>query len=578
MEKQNQKETIHYHFIKLNHDRFWTKFLELIPVSAVFLVLFLPLIISFFYPITVACFIILYDILWLFRAIKYGLHLINGYRILKKTIAINWQKECKNLLNPEEYLEKLIGKKSDLEKLYPAIRIPLIRYFFICKSGIINYKNLKFKIKELKELIYDNIKIKKYDDIYQLVILATYKESIDVLRQSVAALKNTYIKDKLFFVLATEERDQEQAQKNADILEKEFKDNFGLFLHIMHPANLPGEVKGKGANITYAAKKITEIIRDRNILPENVLVTTLDADTCVHHQYFWKLTYEYIRTPDRTYCSFQPIPIYSNNIWDVPPPLSIVSISCCFWQIIQSSRSHLLRNFSVHAQSLKTLIDTDFWSKNTIVEDGHQFWRTFMRYNGHHEVIPLFVPVYQDAVLGRTYKETIHNQYLQLRRWAWGVTDFPYVIKSFRKNKKIPLWQKLLESWRAFEAPFSLATAPLILTFVAWMPIFLNPNFKKYDIMAYNLPNVCGGLLALAMIGLIISVVISTLLIPSPPLNASYRKKNKFVLVLEWIFLPWLSIFLSSLPALDAQLKLGRGHYMEIPGFFVVEKVRKNKG
>jgi hypothetical protein len=432
------------------------------------------------------------------------------------------------------------------------------------------------KISRIKEILNHKEIIKDYRDIYHLVILATYKESIDILRQSVKSLLNIYPKEKIFFVLATEERDKERALKNSQILEKEFKNSFGLFMHIMHPKDIPGEVKGKGANITYAAKKVKKFINEMNILPENVMVTTLDADTCVHREYFWKLTYDYITNSDRDHSSFQPIPIYSNNIWDVPAPMTIISVSCSFWQIIQSSRPHLLRNFSVHAQSLKILIDTDFWSTRTVVEDGHQFWRTFMRYDGHHQVVPLFVPVYQDAVLGRNYGETIRNQYLQLRRWDWGVTDFPYVIKNFIKNKKIPLWQKFIESWRAFEAPFTLATAPLILTFVAWMPIFLNPNFRQHNILAVNLPAICGGLLGVAMIGLLVSVIISTLLIPPPPAGARYRRKNKIILGFEWILLPWLSIFLSSLPALDAQLKLAGKRYMEIPGFFVVEKIRKN--
>ena len=574
----NREPTIHYHYIKIGHDQFWDRFLEIFPAFIVFTVLLLPLFLSFFYPILVACFIIIYDILWLFRAVKYSLHLLNGYRGLKKTMKENWQNECKKMLNPENYLKELREQKREIESCYLVIKVPLIRCLFVRSSKINDYKLIKEKIYNLKELINYNVQVLNYNDIYHIVILATYKESIDILKQSVRALKDTYSRQKLFFVLATEERDKKQAQKHAKTLEKEFKKDFGLFLHVSHPANLPGEVKGKGANITYAAKKVKEIIDDRKIPYEKVLITTLDADTCVHPEYFWKLTYEYIKTPDRTYCSFQPIPIYSNNIWDVPPPMTIVSVSCSFWQIIQSSRPHLLRNFSVHAQSLKTLVDTNFWSKKTVVEDGHQFWRTFMRYNGHHEVIPLFIPVYQDAVLGRTYSETIHNQYLQLRRWSWGVTDFPYVVKNFIQNRKIPVWQKFLETWRAFEAPFSLATAPLILTFVAWMPILLNPHFKKYDILAVNLPTVCGGLLSIAMIGLFVSVIVSTLLIPSPPTNYSYRRKNKVILALQWIFLPLISIFLSALPALDAQVKLARGHYMEIPGFFVVEKIRKNKG
>jgi len=575
---QNREPIIHFHYIKIGHDVFWNKFFEVIPAISIFLILGIPLLFSFFYPIFVACFIIIYDILWLFKISRYSAHLAHGYTLLKKTTAQNWHQECHNLMAIGSHLAEIKGEKEDLERVYPFIKIPFLRYFFVRAERISHYKLLKEKISEFTEMMNYKDKIKNYKDIYHLIILATYDEDVDILRQAIKALKNTgYPKEKILFVLATEERAKEHAIEVSQILEKEFGHDFGLFFPVMHPADIPSEVKGKGANISYAALKVKEIINQRKILTDNVIVTTLDADTCIHPQYLWKLTYDYIRTPNRKHYSFQPVPIYSNNIWDVPVPMTVISISCSFWQIIQSSRAHLLRNFSVHAQSLDALIDTNFWSRKTIVEDGHQFWRTYMRYDGHHEVIPLCVPVFQDAVLGYTYWQTIRNQYLQLRRWAWGVTDFPYVMKNFIKNKKIPFWQKSLETWRVFEAPFSLATAPLVLTFVAWMPIFLNPNFRNNNILAINLPAVCGGLLTIAMIGLAISVIVSTLLIPPPPPRSEYRRKNKLILALVWITLPVLSIFFSSLPSVDAQIKLARGRYMEIPGFFVTEKIRKNK-
>jgi hypothetical protein len=69
----------------------------------------------------------------------------------------------------------------------------------------------------------------------------------------------------------------------------------------------------------------------------------------------------------------------------------------------------MLRNFSAHAQPMAALIDTDFWSVRTIVEDGHQYWRTWFRYDGKHDVYPIYVPIYQDAVLTDSYKRTLKD-------------------------------------------------------------------------------------------------------------------------------------------------------------------------
>ena len=139
---------IHYHFIKIGHDFLWDRFLEIIPASAVLLILVLPLFLSFYYPILVACFIIVYDVFWLFRVIRYGAHLIRGYRLLKKTTSKDWQQECKNLENLLGYLEKQQGEKETLEGLYPFIRLPLLRYFFARRDKVAYYKLLKERTKE----------------------------------------------------------------------------------------------------------------------------------------------------------------------------------------------------------------------------------------------------------------------------------------------------------------------------------------------------------------------------------------------------------------------------------------------
>ena len=47
---------------------------------------------------------------------------------------------------------------------------------------------------------------------------------------------------------------------------------------VKHPANMPGEVVGKGGNITYAARELQKYLEVKSIDPTRVLVTTLDSD------------------------------------------------------------------------------------------------------------------------------------------------------------------------------------------------------------------------------------------------------------------------------------------------------------
>ena len=86
-------------------------------------------------------------------------------------------------------------------------------------------------------------------------------------------------------------------------------------------------------------------------------------------------------------------------------------------------RPQHLRNFASHSQPLEALEGMNYWSKRTIVEDGHQYWRSLFYFDGDYEVIPIRVPIYQDAVIAETFLGTLKAQFIQLRRWDYGASD-----------------------------------------------------------------------------------------------------------------------------------------------------------
>jgi hypothetical protein len=110
------------------------------------------------------------------------------------------------------------------------------------------------------------------------------------------------------------------------------------------------------------------------------------------------VAYKYAVTPNRERLSYQPVALYFGNIWDAPAPMRVLATGNSFWTIIGSMRPHALRNFAAHSQPLSALVSMDFWSKRSIVEDGHQYWRSYFYFKGDYSVMPIHVPVYQDAV------------------------------------------------------------------------------------------------------------------------------------------------------------------------------------
>jgi hypothetical protein len=237
-------------------------------------------------------------------------------------------------------------------------------------------------------------------------------------------------------------------------------------------------------------------------------------------------------------------------------------------------RPHMLRNFSAHAQPMAALIDTDFWSVRTIVEDGHQYWRTWFRYDGNHEVYPIFVPIYQDAVLTDKYRRTLKMQFIQVRRWAWGCSDIPFFInQAFFKINKIPLHKKIAKGWRLLEGHLSWSTAPLILLLAVY-PTFLFHSSENSigSFLPQELPQYASNLQRIAMVGILLSLYLSMRSLPPRPLR--YKRHRNLWMVLQWIYLPVTSIIYSSFAAIYSQARLAMGKYL---GFIVTEKATKSE-
>jgi hypothetical protein len=206
---------------------------------------------------------------------------------------------------------------------------------------------------------------------------------------------------------------------------------------------------------------------------------------------------------------------------------------------------------------MAALIDTDFWSVRTIVEDGHQFWRTYFRYDGKHEVYPIYLPIYQDAVLSNTLIKTLRAQFIQLRRWAWGASDIAYVVETgYFKNNKVPKLDLTLKTLRLIEGHVSWATAPLILAFSAFIPLLFNPQ----DYAANQLPIIASNIQRIALAGIFVTLFLSLKLLPPKP--ARYKHHRTVFMVLQWVLLPVTTILYNSLSAVNSQTRLMFGRHL----------------
>jgi cellulose synthase/poly-beta-1,6-N-acetylglucosamine synthase-like glycosyltransferase len=390
-------------------------------------------------------------------------------------------------------------------------------------------------------------------ELIHAIIIATYNESREVIEPSIQAIIDSDydVKKKVIFILAYEERGGEAVDKQAKELVAKYKHKFSYAAAIKHPQGIPGEIIGKGSNLTYAGHQLQKYVEEHKIDPLKVVVTTLDADHRPHKKYLSALSYLYCVSPDPTRVAYQPLPMFTNNIWDAPAPMRVIATGNNFFYIVLTQRPHLERNFASHAQSLRPLIDMKFWSMRTVVEDGHHFWRSYFFFDGHYRVYPIAIPIYQDAVLAETYLKTIKAQFYQLRRWTYGASDVAYIAnQGFFKKNKIPKFDLITKFLRLLEGHVSWAVGAILLATAAFIPALVNP--ESYT--ANQLPITVSRIQTIGLVGVLVSLFVSLKTLPPRPLR--YKRHRSIFMVLQWLYLPITTIAFGSFAALNSQTRL----------------------
>ncbi|MFA6082220.1 MAG: hypothetical protein WC773_02290 [Patescibacteria group bacterium] len=484
------------------------RFFEILPGALTWSALLLPALLAIWYPIPVAIFVICFDLYWLYRSVELSNNIIRVYNRMRSAAKTNWHQKLASLGNT------------------------------ITPCGY------------------------KLDEVYQAIIIVAYKEPAELLEASINSYVNSNfdVKKRTILVLGTEERAGEHSDHLNQYLSERFKDKFLRFEHTIHPKNIPGEIKCKSANATWAAKHLYKICEEMRISPKQVLLHNFDADTRTHKEYFAYVQWNFMHTPPDQHTCYQPIHIYNNNIWDTGAPMRVIAISSTFIFMHNTMRPTHFYNFSSRSDCFQTVVDIGYWTVNAIPEDSREYYDAYFRYNGKLTIQPQYIPLYMDAVLSEGYWGSLMNQYRQLRRWAWGVIDLAYLAEKSWKDTKIPWTSKLGRILEHTESNFSRSTTALFLGFFGWIPLIVNNRFHD-TMIGYHMLSVTQIILTLAIVGTLTSLYLSYLLLPPRP---PHHKPIKYIgFLLQWVLVPFVSIFLGSFSAIDAQTRLMFGKYLE---------------
>ena len=409
-----------------------------------------------------------------------------------------------------------------------------------------------------------------WQKVEHVIIIPTYKEPIHILERTFNTLKNQELPtSQLTIVLAMEAKESEQERSaKVSYLQQKFTKTFKNLFVTVHTLT-SNEVIGKSSNERYAAVWLEKnYISKNNLDMDYFTVTSCDADHSFHPKYFAALTFKFLDNPKRYKYFWQPAILFYNNIWQVPAIIRVLNTLMSIWNLSQLARKdRLIVGPGHYSLSFKLLHDVGYWDADKIPEDWGIFFKAYYKSGGGIEVEPIYLPLMADAVQSTTFWKTMRSQYDQLRRWAWGVSDDPWIIKNYLLTPNVPFLDKTLRLGHALWAHFLWPVNWFIITIGLTVPTLLNPAFGR-TALGYMVPKLSSFVLTIALSFLLVMLFVDRAHKPERP--KEFPLWRAILTPFEFVLMPLAGFIFGALPGLDAHTRLMLGKYIE---YRVTEKV-----
>jgi hypothetical protein len=404
----------------------------------------------------------------------------------------------------------------------------------------------------------DKLKSEFPDDwnkYYYCSLIPYASESINVLRPTVQSIvDNNYPNERKILCLSSEKA-LPKGREIAEQLKKEFE---GKFLHIFITEHelKPGEIKGKSSNQNHGGRYLYNELEKLNIDPAFTLITSNDADVLNHKEYIPYLIYKFLREPAelRHKRIYQPVPTDYTDLWNASFFSRLIITIGVQWRLaLQERDNYRCTVYAFYSMSMKTLKEIGFWDVDLIPEDERTMFNALFTFGKDFKVVPLFIPTSGNPVQGSNLKQAFGEQYKQIRRWAWGASEFAHSFREAMIRKEVPWKVKILPIFNQIRNSMEWTMTSIIPLFGGIMPLILNEDFRSTT-LAYTLPTLLALLLQLASVMIILIIYIEYKIAPKRPTNRGFL--FYISTYLQWFLLPYVGFLLSAIPAIDAQTRL----------------------
>ena len=185
---------------------------------------------------------------------------------------------------------------------------------------------------------------------------------------------------------------------------------------------------------------------------------------------------------------------------------------------------------------------------DVIPEDSRICFKVLLQCGKRAQVQPIYLPVRADAAEGATPLDTVVAHYLQIRRWAWGASDLPYVlagmVRSHRARPRLAPALGFLEDHLAWPTHWFLITLGVHVLPVLAPALAASPQGAELMEMSSMLLSAC-------LPFIVIAAVVDLLL-----RGGSRNPLEWLGELMGWMLMPAITLMLTALPALDAHTRL----------------------
>jgi len=438
--------------------------------------------------------------------------------------------------------------------------IETVFFFWKGKTEIFKYQSQDWD-RKLLELSPDANRI--LDRLVHLIIVPNYKEELETLVDTLQILCDHPMAKKKYIICLAMEEAEFGCMEKADLLVPKFKEYFHRIVVTKHPSNIPGETRGKAANVSYAVESCKSIL-GAEINLEDIMVTVQDADTHLMSDYFACMTYKFLHDRHRTKVIFAPPISFYGNALQVPAPVRVTDMVWTNTVLQQLSTGRQVKfPCSCYSLSMSLCDEVGFWDKTpeAIGEDAHMFLKCLFKTDGMARTETIYIPAGCYNICADTYFGSIKARYEQMYRHLWGTFDLSYIAHQSVLRHRMPYSPKFWAFYEMFKVRIIPSTCTIVIGILPKVIQHFYPFYLTTEPYAYIF-NIVGWIQTSLLFPYVLMAIhyemlhqeIVNLAIARGCATAQHKRKWYHFLT-DWLIFPIISLFFFSVCALHVHFK-----------------------